>query len=126
MPRFDHTIVPAHDKDASARFLARILGLPYDGATGHFAPVRLSDGVTLDFADQDAFEGHHYAFEVTEQEFHQIFDRIQAEGLPYGSMPWSAEDGKTNAMYGGPGVYFRDPNGHLLEILTRKRAPEVG
>jgi catechol 2,3-dioxygenase-like lactoylglutathione lyase family enzyme len=119
MPKLDHTIVPAHDKDASARFLACILGLPYDGATGHFAPVRLSDGITLDFADQDAFE-------VTEQEFHQIFGRIQAEGLSYGSMPWSAEDGKTNAMYGGPGVYFRDPNGHLLEILTRRQDPEVG
>ena len=125
MARLDHMIVPAHDKDASARFFARIFGLPYAGVQGPFAPVRLADGVTLDFDDHESFEVHHYAFEVSEQEFQQIFGRIQAEGLPYGSMPWSAEDGKTNSMYGGPGVYFRDPNGHLLELLTRGPEPET-
>ena len=32
----DHTIVPAHDKEASARFFAKIYGLEYDGLMGHF------------------------------------------------------------------------------------------
>ena len=51
----DHTIVPAHDKEASARFFARIFGLRYEGPVSHFAPVRINDGLTLDFDDRDRF-----------------------------------------------------------------------
>src|SRR5215510_2325663 len=114
----DHTIVPAHDKEASARFLARILGLRYDGALSHFAPLRVNDTLTLDFDNDTNFESHHYAFKVDEAEFDGIFDRVRAEGIAYGSGPGSLDDMKINHRRGGRGFYFRDPNGHVLEVLT--------
>ena len=114
----DHTIVPAHDKDASARFLARILGLRYEGALSHFAPLRVNDTLTLDFDNDTKFESHHYAFKVDEAEFDGIFDRVRAEGIAYGSGPGSLDDMKINHRRGGRGFYFRDPNGHVLEVLT--------
>lgn len=115
----NHTIVPARDKEASAMFFARIFGLEYGRRVGHFAPVRVNDTLTLDFDHRERFEPHHYAFHVSEGEFDQIFGRIQAERIPYGSGPFSLEDMKTNTWHGGRGVYFRDPNGHVMELLTR-------
>jgi catechol 2,3-dioxygenase-like lactoylglutathione lyase family enzyme len=114
----DHTIVPAHDKELSARFLARILGLHYDGPMSHFAPVRVNDTLTLDFDNDDEFESHHYAFKVGGAEFDAIFERVRAEGITYGSGPHSLDDMQINHRRGGRGLYFRDPNGHVLEVLT--------
>ena len=115
----NHTIVPAHDKVASAKFFARILGLPFEeSAVNYFAPVRVNDALTMDFADSDRIASHHYAFKVSESEFDTIFARIQAEGIAYGSGPYSPDDMKINHRGGGHGVYFCDPNGHLLELLT--------
>jgi catechol 2,3-dioxygenase-like lactoylglutathione lyase family enzyme len=114
----DHTIVPAHDKEESARFFARIFGLEYKGPVSHFAPVRINDTLTIDFDNWDSFERHHYAFKVSEAEFDGIFDRVRGEGLAYGSGPRSAENMEINHRNGGRGFYFRDPNGHLLEVLT--------
>jgi catechol 2,3-dioxygenase-like lactoylglutathione lyase family enzyme len=62
---------------------------------------------------------HHYAFHVGDAEFDAIFGRIKEAGIPYGSGPFSQEDMHTNTWRGGRGVYFKDPNGHLLELLTR-------
>ena len=115
----DHTIVPALDKEASARFFARIFGLDYAGPSSHFAPVKVNDALTLDFDQDDSFESHHYAFRVSEAEFDAIFRRIEADGIAYGSGPYSLDDMKINRRRGGRGCYFRDPNGHVLEILTR-------
>lgn len=115
----DHTIVPAKDKEASARFFARIFGLAYAGTHSHFAPVRVNERLTLDFDDEGEFEHHHYAFKVGDAEFDAIFGRIQADGLVYGSGPRSLEDMRINERRGGRGCYFRDPNGHVLEIMTR-------
>lgn len=116
----NHTVVPARDKVASARFFARIFGLPFEESeVGYFAPVRVNDTLTLDFDDDvDGFDSHHYAFKVTEEEFDAIFGRMQAEGIPYGSEPHSREDRRINHRGGGRGVYFCDPNGHILELLT--------
>lgn len=114
----NHTIVPAHDKEASARFLARILGLRYEGGFAHFAVVRINERLTLDFDNADNFEHHHYAFKVGEDEFDNIFKRVLAERITYGSGPRVADDGRINHRRGGRGFYFRDPNGHLLEVLT--------
>ncbi len=114
----DHTIVPAHDKEESARFFARIFGLAYDGTQSHFAPVQVNETLTLDFDTDKDFEIHHYAFKVSEPEFEQIFARTQAAGIPYGSGPFSPDDMKINHRSGGRGFYFRDPSGHLLEVLT--------
>jgi catechol 2,3-dioxygenase-like lactoylglutathione lyase family enzyme len=116
--QLDHTIVPAHDKEASARFFARIFGLSYDGPVSHFAPVRINDTLTIDFDNWDQFERHHYAFRVSETEFDGIFDRVKAEGIAYGSGPRSSEDMTINHRHGGRGFYFKDPNGHLLEVMT--------
>ena len=116
----NHTIVPARNKEESARFYERMFGFAYAGAQGHFAPVRIqSQSLTLDFDENESFEPGHYAFKVSEAEFDQIFGRIEAAGLSYGSGPFSSEDGEINHWNGGRGVYFRDPGGHLLEILTR-------
>jgi catechol 2,3-dioxygenase-like lactoylglutathione lyase family enzyme len=114
----DHTIVPAHDKVGSAKFFARIFGLSYDGEISHFAPVRVNDSLTLDFDNSSEFQSHHYAFKVSEEEFDQIFGRIEEARIPYGSGPRVVEDMRINHRGGGRGVYFRDPNGHILELLT--------
>ena len=114
----DHTIVPARDKVASAEFFAGIFGLEYKGPHSHFAPVQVNDALTLDFDDRDRFEPHHYAFRVSEGEFDAIFGRVKAAGIAYGSGPRSRTDGEINHRRGGRGVYFDDPNGHILEIMT--------
>ena len=115
----NHTIVPAHDKVASATFFARIFGLAYEQAPdAYFAAVRVNDSLTLDFAHSTKFEIHHYAFKVSEDDFDAIFARIKATGLSYGSEPNALTDMNINHRGGGRGVYFRDPNGHILELLT--------
>ncbi len=116
----NHTIVPARDKVASAEFFARIFGLKYEGPMGHFAPVRVNETLSLDFDERGDFESHHYAFHVSEDEFDDIFGRIKEAGLEYGSGPQSKTDMQINSRRGGRGVYFSDPNGHSLELLTRE------
>jgi len=115
----NHTIVPARDKEASARFFADIFGLKYEGPGGHFAPVRVNETLTLDFDEADSFDIHHYAFHVSDAEFDSIFKRVQEAGIAYGSEPWDQKNGKLNNWNGGRGVYFCDPNGHILELMTR-------
>jgi hypothetical protein len=118
--RLDHTIVHAREHVASARFLAEILGLPAPTQLGPFAMVRLGDGTTLDFmASRGDIAQQHYAFLVSESEFDQIFERIRERGLAYWADPSRREQGRINTWDGGRGVYFDDPNGHLLEAITR-------
>src|SRR5918911_821467 len=106
----DHTIVPARDKVASAKFFARIFGLEYKGPHSHFAPVKVNESLTLDFDERGDFESHHYAFKISEAEFDAIFERVKAEGIPYGSGPRSRTDMQINRRNGGRGVYFAGPN----------------
>jgi catechol 2,3-dioxygenase-like lactoylglutathione lyase family enzyme len=116
----NHTIVPAHDKVASAKFFAHLFGLSYVGPMGPFAPVRINETLTLDFDDRrERFDGHHYAFLVSDVEFDAIFGRIKAAGLKYGSMPWTPEDMKVYDLDGGRRIYYGDPDGHLMEVRTR-------
>jgi catechol 2,3-dioxygenase-like lactoylglutathione lyase family enzyme len=115
----NHTIVPSRDKEGSARFFARMFGLNYAGPVGHFAQVRVNGDLALDWDNRDRFESHHYAFVVTEPEFDAIFGRLTAEGVAYGSGPTSPTDGEINHRRGGRGLYFSDPDGHLLEIMTQ-------
>ena len=114
----DHMIVPARDKEESARFFARIFGLSYERAASHFAAVKVSDTLTLDFDTHPQVEILHYAFKVGEAEFDAIFARIRKETIPYGSGPFSLDDMSINHRNGGRGFYFRDPSGHVLEVLT--------
>jgi len=114
----NHTIVPAHDKMAAARFFAEIFGLKTE-PINYFAPVRINDQMTMLFSDEDSeFESHHYAFHVSDGEFDAIFRRIKAAGLAYGSDPSHLANGKLNDWGGGRGVYFKHPDGHVLELMT--------
>jgi catechol 2,3-dioxygenase-like lactoylglutathione lyase family enzyme len=92
----NHTIAPARNKQDAARWFAQIFGLRFDGLKTHFAPVRVSETLTLLFAEEAAFDPRHYAFHVSETEFDAILGRLKNNGLAYGSAPWSIEDGKLN------------------------------
>ena len=113
----NHTIVPARDKVAAAKFFAKIFGVKR-GRTGYFAPVCVNKSLTLLFDTDSKFDSHHLAFHVSDREFDAIFGRIKKAKLAYGSAPWSLDDGKLNDWGGGRGVYFRDPDGHVLELMT--------
>ena len=118
--RLNHTIVAAKDKLAAARFLTQILGLPEPIAVGPFAVVQVSNDTSLDFADEDGdVAPQHYAFLVDESEFDTMFARIRERRLPYWADPFRREPDRINTWDGGRGVYFDDPNGHLLELITR-------
>jgi catechol 2,3-dioxygenase-like lactoylglutathione lyase family enzyme len=114
----DHTIVPAKDKAASAKFFAEIFGLTVKPGQGHFAQVQVNDSLTLDFDEEPDPQSYHYAFHISDAEFDSILGRVKAKGLPYGSGPFNHSDGQTYTRRGGHGFYFEDPNGHLLEVMT--------
>ncbi|CAA9891686.1 Glyoxalase/bleomycin resistance protein/dioxygenase [Candidatus Methylobacter favarea] len=118
--QLNHTIVWCRDRHRSATFLTEILGLPPAKPFGPFLVVELSNGVSLDF---DATEGEiamqHYAFLISEDDFDMIFARLRERGLEYWADPGRHRPGEINHGDGGRGLYFKDPDGHLLEILTR-------
>ena len=119
----NHTIVWCRDKNASARYLTGILGLGNARPWGPFMVVEMGNGVSLDYHDFYNPDGEilpqHYAFLVTENEFDEIFGRIEAGGQDYWADPGLSGKGEINHNDGGRGVYFQDPDGHLLEIITR-------
>ena len=116
----NHTIVHARDKRVAAQFASEILGLPAPVAFGPFLGVQTANGVTLDYLDTDeAIVTEHYAFLVSEAEFDQIFERIRARNLTYWADPGRTQPNRINTRDRGRGLYFEDPSGHLLEILTR-------
>jgi catechol 2,3-dioxygenase-like lactoylglutathione lyase family enzyme len=118
--QLNHTIVPARDPRASAEFLAAILGRAAPVRFGPFHGVEVDNGVTLDFMRADgAISLHHYAFIVSEEEFDRIFERIRERGLAWWADPGHRESGMINRIDGGRGLYWDDPDGHRLEIITR-------
>ena len=117
--QLNHTIVAARDKREAAEFLADILGLEPPTTYGPFSVVLLDNDVSLDFIDDEQVHPRHYAFLVTEEEFDEIFGRIRARGLEYWADPFQRRPGEINTNDGGRGVYWHDPNGHVLEIITR-------
>jgi catechol 2,3-dioxygenase-like lactoylglutathione lyase family enzyme len=116
--KLNHTIVPARDKEAAAGLFAQLFGLSFERVSGHFAPVRVNETLTLLFDDVDRFESHHYAFHVDDAEFDAILQRVKAAGLSFGSAPWSIDDRRLNDWNGGRGFYFKDRDGHILELMT--------
>lgn len=117
---FNHTSVWARDSQASAAFLAEVLGLPAPRRWGPFAVVRVDNGVNIDFMNADGeIARQHYAFLVSDSDFDEIFGRIRERALPYWADPARSQQGEINHHDGGRGVYFEDPNGHLLEVITR-------
>jgi catechol 2,3-dioxygenase-like lactoylglutathione lyase family enzyme len=124
--QLNHTIVRSRNKAASARFLTEILGLPEAAHFGPFLVVEMDNGVSLDFYETDGeIASQHYAFLITEAEFDEIFTRIRGRGINYWADPGQSRPGEINHNDGGRGVYFEDPNGHLLEIITRPYGSDV-
>ena len=120
--QLNHTIVAARDKRVSASFMTEVLGLAAPQPYGPFLVVAVDNGVSLDFADwtgEGELTRQHYAFLVSEGEFDQIFGRIRARNLEYWADPHHDVPAEINTRDGGRGCYFDDPDGHVLEILTR-------
>ena len=118
--QLDHTIVLAHDRAESAQFLAAVLDLGDPVPMGPFLAVEVGNGVTLDFAETDGpITAIHYAFRLDEDEFDAAFDRVRERDLPYWADPSRSRPGEVGQRGNGRGVYFQDPSGHFLEILTR-------
>ncbi|MEU9377846.1 VOC family protein [Streptomyces sp. NPDC048255] len=117
----NHTIIHSRDNRESATFLADILGLEIGTEWGPFIPVELGNGVTLDFATipAESITPQHYAFLLSEEEFDVSFEKIRSAGIPYFADPHGKRPGEINHNDGGRGVYFPDPVGHGMEIITR-------
>ncbi|MET0420759.1 MAG: VOC family protein [Acidimicrobiia bacterium] len=116
----NHTIVWCRDQHVSATFLTEMLGLPEATRFGPFLVVELANGVSMDFHDvTEEIPPQHYAFIVSEPEFDEIYGRIVERGLAHWADPAKSRAGEINHHDGGRGVYWDDPDGHFLEIITR-------
>ena len=118
----NHIIIQARDKRASAAFLGHILGVPVGNQWGPFIPVQVSNGVTLDYADVGdggTVLSQHCAFLVSEEEFDAAFGRVREAGVKFYADPHHQQPGEINHLWGGRGVYFDDPDGHNMEIITQ-------
>lgn len=117
---FNHTIVRCRDQQVSATFLAEIFGCPAPTRFASFHVVELDNGVSLDFLEtRDAIAPQHYAFLVSEDDFDDVFARIGERSIQYWADPGQRREGQINHNDGGRGMYFEDPDGHLLEAITR-------
>jgi hypothetical protein len=116
--QLDHAIVPSHNKSASAKLLAELLGVPWaEAEVGPFAAVYVNDGLTLDFIDTDEhFAVYHFCFRVGQDEFDSILERIKATGIKYRSTVRGPVDMQVDTQLGN--VYWNEPDGHQWEMLT--------
>jgi catechol 2,3-dioxygenase-like lactoylglutathione lyase family enzyme len=121
MAKLNHTIVHSRDPREAADFFVSLFGLPPPVPFGHFLGVQVDNEVTLDFmgAGKMEVQCQHYAFLVTDEEFDQIFGRIRERGIEHYADPMMRVKNEINHHFGGRGVYFKDPSGHLLEIITK-------
>ena len=118
--QLNHTIVSCRDQQRSAAFLTGILGLPPATRFGHFLVVEADNGVSLDYSETSGdITSQHYAFLVGDEDFEAAYRRIQDQGLQYWAKPGRTQPGVINQRDGGRGLYFEDPDGHLMEIITR-------
>jgi catechol 2,3-dioxygenase-like lactoylglutathione lyase family enzyme len=121
----NHTIVWCHDKHASATFLADMLGRPAPHPFFNFLVVDLDNNVSLDFMEKSGDVAlQHYAFLIGENDFDAVYGRIRERNLDHWADPARTKPGEINRHFGGRGVYFPDPNGHLLEVITRPYGSE--
>ncbi|WP_411074756.1 VOC family protein [Streptomyces sp. cmx-4-7] len=117
---FNHTIVAAKDRHESARFFRELLELPEAPSWGPFVNVRLPDGVLIQFAEPPVeIQMQHYAFLVDDELFERAYGRLCAQGIEHWADPQMRRPGETNTEHGGRGVYFKDPAGHAMELITR-------
>ena len=126
MAQLNHTIVWCSDKQRSTQFLTDILGLSPARRFLHFLVVDLTNDVSLDFYQKEgSVSAQHYAFLVSDTEFDAAFGRIRDRGMEYWADPARSQPGQINTHFGGRGVYFADPDGHLLELITKPYGPET-
>lgn len=125
--QLNHTIVWSLDQTKSARFLAEMLGRPAPARFGHFDVVQLDNGVSLDFANAEGpIRPQHYAFLISEADFDAVLGRIRERSLDHWADPVHRRRGEINHNDGGRGVYFSDPDGHYLEVITRSYGSGAG
>lgn len=125
--RLNHTIVSSSDQSRSARFLAEMLGRPAPVRFGPFVVVELDNEVSLDFASvEGSIQPQHYAFLIGEADFDAVIGRIREQGLEYWADPMGRRSGEINQNDGGRGVYFLDPDGHYMEVITRPYGSGAG
>lgn len=118
--QFNHSIVWCRDKRLSAEFMARMLGRAAPTPFHHFLVVALDNGVSLDFMEKEGkVSPQHYAFLVSEEEFEAVMGRLKEEQRIFWADPGRSQPGEINRHFGGHGAYFEDPDGHLLEVITR-------
>lgn len=116
---FNHTIIAAVDRERSAAFYLDLLEAREAPSWGLFANIRLDDGVMLQFAEPPAdIQMQHYAFLVDDGLFDRVHRRLRDRGIAYWADPRRTLPGEVNTEHGGRGVYFTDPAGHLLELIT--------
>jgi hypothetical protein len=126
MAMLDHLIVPSHDREASAKLLAHLLGVRTGESFGIFSAVYVNDTLTIDFMEADKFDVHHYCFSVTDEEFETILARLRETNIPYRSSPHGPMDMTINTHNGGKNLYWFDADGHNWEMLTVSYArPDV-
>ena len=125
MAQLNHTIVWCSDKQRSADFLSGLLGLPPARPFLHFLVVELENGVSLDYFEKSgAVAPQHYAFLVSDAEFDAGLQRIREQGIAHWADPSRSKPGEINSHFGGRGVYFADPDDHLMELITRPYGSE--
>ncbi|MGP2436784.1 VOC family protein [Streptomyces sp. JW3] len=117
---FTHTIIAAKDRQESARFFRELLEVPEAPSWGPFTNIQLNDGVLLQFAEPPVeIQMQHYAFLVDDDHFDRAYRRLRERGIEHWADPQMRRPGETNTEHGGRGVYFKDPAGHAIELLTR-------
>ena len=117
----NHIVIPARSKWASATFLASILDVPAGPQRELSVPVRVGHRVTLDYVDAEGFGCHHCVFLAGEADFDAVFARLRSTGITYYAGPHHERPGEISYLRGGRCVYFDDPDGHTIEIITRRR-----
>ena len=117
---FNHTIIAAKDRHESAAFFRDLLEIPEAPSWGLFTNIQLADGVLLQFAEPPVdIQMQHYAFLVDDELFDRAYARLVAQGVEHWADPRMSRPGETNTEHGGRGVYFKNPAGHAIELLTR-------
>lgn len=118
---FNHTIIPCKDREVTARFYRELFELPEAPSWGPFTNIQMSDGVLIQFAEPplEEIQLHHYAFLVDDELFDRAYQRLVDGGVEHWADPFFKRPGETNTEHGGRGVYFMDPAGHGLEMITR-------
>lgn len=117
---FNHAIIAARDRNESARFFRDLLELPEAPSWGPFTNIQLDDGVLLQFAEPGVeIQMNHYAFLVDDDLFNRAYQRLKDTGIEHWADPQMRRPGQVNTEHGGRGVYFKDPAGHAIELITR-------